>query len=404
MPPLSNGLALVTPLIRRPNRLIRLLGRHGAGERLGSRAPLALLALGTLASACGTADGSTGGRGGDTAYVGVAVGLANPARYADLFVGVELAFEQLNAKRAAGTPPLALRRAPDTATTDVLVATAFRDDAKVVAVVGHTESNATIAAAPVYADREHDGRNPLVAVTPATARHVTRVSPWIFRVNATVVEQGQALARFVADSLGHRRAGLLFRNDVSGKDFVRAFTEEFGRRGGVVVERDPFSEQINEFEPYARRLVKEKVPSVVVSGNAPEVRSIMRELAKAGGAPTVLATNGPAASDTGNFKGLRYVVLFSPDRPVSPEGAQFVSAFTTKASHAPDHWGALGYDAAMMIGLAVHEKGATRRAIREWFDAATSERRSHAGATGPIAFDGNRDPVNKQVLIGEVTR
>ena len=353
--------------------------------------------------ACSGSARRLGSRSGDTAYVGVAVGLTNPGRYADMFDGVQLAFDQLNAKRTGGQPILALRRAPSAADSPVKIATAFRDDPSVVAVVGHTESDATIAAAPVYADRDHNGRNPMVAVTPATSLQVTKVSPWIYRVNANVAEQGRTLARYVADSLHLQRSAVLYRNDPMGKDFVRAFTAEYNSKGGTVVERDPFTEQIGDFDGYARRLVMEKVPSVVVSGNPPQTRSVIHALHQAGGAPAVLATNGPGASDTGDFKGLRYVLLFSPDRPVSSEGRDFVSAFKARMNHAPDHWGALGYDAAMMIGLAVHANGADRSRIRDWF-AAVGTARPHPGATGAIAFDADRNPVNKSVLIGTVDK
>lgn len=321
-----------------------------------------------------------------------------------MFLGVQLAFDELNAKRPPSAPALALRRAPDSADSPVKIATAFRDDASIVAVIGHTESAATIAAAPVYADREHDGRDPVLAVTSASAMQVTRVSPWIYRINADMSQQARTLARFVSDSLGIRRTGVLYRNEPSGKGFLRAFSEEFSKRGGEVIQRDPFTEDIRDFDAYARRLVMEKAPSVVVSGNSPEVRSIMRALRDAGGAPAVLATNGPSASDTGDFNGLRYIVLFSADRPVSAEGAQFVAAFKARHDHAPDHWGALGYDSAIMIGLAVHEKGHDRKGIRDWFATVGTERPPHPGATGAISFDPQRDPVNKTVLVGTVAR
>lgn len=332
------------------------------------------------------------------------MGLTNPARYRDMFDGAQLAFDELNSKRPPKAPVLAVRRAPTSADSPVKIATAFRDDPAVVAVVGHTESAATIAAAPVYADREHDGKNPLVVATPATAMQVTRVTPWIYRYNADVSEQARTLARYVSDSLGLRRAGVLYRNEPSGKDFLRAFTEEFAKRGGEVIERDPFTEDISDFDAYARRLVKKNAPSVVVSGNSPEVRSVMRALREAGGSPAVLATNGPAASDTGDFNGLRYVVLFSAERPVSAEGIRFVSAFRARFDHAPDHWGALGYDGAMLIGRAVHEKGANRKALRDWFAAVGKGQPPHPGVTGAISFGANRDPVNKTVLVGTVAR
>jgi branched-chain amino acid transport system substrate-binding protein len=353
------------------------------------------------AVACGGGSGAVGRSGGDTVYVGVAVGLTNPERYVHMFEGVQLAFDSANKLRPAGTPALALRRAPKEADSPVKIATAFRDDPSIVAVIGHTESDATIAAAPVYADRAHGGRDPVPVVTSSGAVAVTRVSPWIYRVNVTIAEQGRLLARY-ADSLGLKRAGVLYRNEPSGKDFVRAFAEEFGKNSGVVTERDPFTEDIWDYDAYARRLVKTGAQLVAVAGNSPQSRATIHALHAAGGTPIVVATNGPSAKDTGDFRGLRYIVLYSPEHPVSAEGAAFAEQFRARFDVKPDHWAALGFDAASLLARAVHDVGPQRKAIREWLGTVGKTRPAHLGATGSIAFDDNRDPMNKQVLIAEV--
>jgi len=362
-----------------------------------------VLVLSLALAACGHVSPSFGRSGSDTAYVGVAVGLTNPERYTHMFDGVALAFDSLNKIRPEGAPPLALRRAPTTADSPVKIATSFRDDPTIVAVIGHTESDATIAAAPVYADRAHDGKDALPVVTPAGANSVTRVSPWIFRVNVTIGEQGRVLARY-ADSLGFKRAGILYRNEPSGKDFVVAFTEEFEKHGGVVIEHDPFTEDIWDFDAYAKRLVKNGAQIVAVAGNIPQGRAAIHALRVAGGKQPVLSTNGPAAKDTGDFRGLHYTVLYSPDRPVAEEGARFARLFEARYGARADHWSALGYDAAMLIGRAVHDVGPSRSAIHDWLGTIGKARPAHAGATGSIAFDENRDPVGKKVMVTEVTR
>src|SRR5215207_7601003 len=270
-----------------PLSLVKRRTRWGTGSIATPRRPLRpivalALALPVGLAACGGSTPALGRSQADTAYVGVAVGLTNPERYAHLFEGVELAFDSLNKLRPKGVPPLALRRAPTTADSPVKIAGAFRDDRSIVAVIGHTESDATIAAAPVYGDRAHGGKDPVPVVTPAGAVAVTRVSPWIYRVNVTIAEQGRVLARY-ADSLGFKRAGVLYRNEPSGKDFVAAFAEEFGKRGGVVMERDPFTEDIWDYDAYAKRLVKNGAQIVVVAGNSPQARATIHALRVAGG-------------------------------------------------------------------------------------------------------------------------
>ena len=280
-------------------------------------APL-FAALVTTAGCSGRSSVFRGGAA-DTAFVGVAVGLTNVERYVDVFSGVQLALDQLNKQRTGDMPFLALRRAPTGAKTPIAVAVAFRDDPNVIGVVGHTESGPTIAAGAIYADREHDGEHGLVAISPtAGAQAVTWSSEWVFRVCPNTSEQARVVARYAADSLNLRRVGVLYRNEASGKESMRAFADEFTKRGGHVTERDPFTEDIPDFDAYGRRLTKTGAEGVVVgSGNAPEERAIIHALRAAGGHPVVLGWNPPESTDSAtinDFRGMRYVMLYSATR------------------------------------------------------------------------------------------
>ena len=127
------------------------------------------------ATGCHARSISAFGGGSDTAFIGVAVGLQSPERYATVYTGVQLAIDELNANRPSGAPVLALRRAPERAKTHVDIAAAFRDDPSVIGVVGHTESDPTISVAPIYDDRAHGGKNALVAISPtAGCRSISR--------------------------------------------------------------------------------------------------------------------------------------------------------------------------------------------------------------------------------------
>jgi branched-chain amino acid transport system substrate-binding protein len=179
---------------------------------------LAALALLPVLPACEGGFPSVVASSSDTVYVGVAVGLQNPERYENVFRGVELALDELNEVRQLGTPALALRRPPADAKSHIEVAAAFRDDPSVIGVVGHTESEPTLSAAPVYEDRENGGRRALVAVSPAASGTlVARSSEWVFRVCPVVDQQARAVARWLADSAGVSRAAVVYRSDASGR-------------------------------------------------------------------------------------------------------------------------------------------------------------------------------------------
>jgi branched-chain amino acid transport system substrate-binding protein len=348
----------------------------------------------------------------DTAFVGVAVGLQAPERYVDVFNGVQIALNELNASRPPGAPILALRRPPENARAAVQVAAAFRDDPRVVGVVGHTESDPTISAAAVYDDHDHGGRNAIVAVSPtAGAAGVTLASDWVFRVCPVVSQQAVTLARYMTDSLKLSRVAVVYRNDVSGREFLGTFTNVIAARDARLVERDPFAEELAEFDLYAARLAQRRPDGILVFGNAPDVRKLIRSLRAAGISPVVVSTNGPTHQDltrdssaARDYAGLRHLALFLPDRPATPTTVRFVLEFQLAFNRKPDHWGALSYDAAMLIGHAVQEVGTDRRKVRDWIASVGRGIPPYAGATGEIRFDQTRNPVDKAALVATVGR
>jgi ABC-type branched-subunit amino acid transport system substrate-binding protein len=88
-----------------------------------------------------------------------------------------------------------------------------------------------------------------------------------------------------------------------------------------LLERDPFAEEIAEFDLYAARLAAKKPDGVLAFANSSDVRKIVRALRGAGINPIVVSTNGPSAQDLArdsvavrDFTGLKYLALFLPDR------------------------------------------------------------------------------------------
>jgi branched-chain amino acid transport system substrate-binding protein len=346
----------------------------------------------------------------DTVYVGVAVGLNNPERYVNVFKGVQMALDELNASRGSG-PMLALQRAPEDARDAVEVAVAFRDDPRVIGVVGHTESDALISAGPIYADRANKGRKALVAVSPvAGAAKVTLGNEWIFRAGPIVTRQAQGLAQFAADSLGLRETAIIYRNDDFGKEFVKTFSAEFARRGGTVTLRDPFREEIAEFAAYARRIVRRQIPSIVLGANATDEIAAIAAMRSAGGSPVVLGFNpvpramldDPVVARQLSGVSFYTINLFLADSPLNDRARRFVGEFKERYGEQPDHWAALGYDAAMLIGLAVQASGADRHRVRDWVAEVGRSMPAYDGVAGEIRYDAEGDPIEKAVPIERV--
>jgi len=353
--------------------------------------------------------GSPGGpTAGDSLYIGVAAAVTEGN--AAYFRGVELAVERLNAERAAGERPYAMRRPLEEQPTQVAVAAAFRDDSDVVGVVGHTGSAQTMEAAPIYGDVEQGGRRALVAVSPtATNPRVTRASEWVFRVCPTDEDGAKALAQFAADSLRARRVAVIYRNDLFGRGFTRVFVPALAALGTPVLERDPYLAGLTEYEAYAERIARRDVDALVIAGGADDAAAIMRAVHRAGARPAVLGTDdvaglAAAAGGAREFERVRFTAFFLADRVTTVQARAFAATYRARFGAEPDHRAALSYDAAMLIGRAAAATGGDRRKVRDWIAAVGRTAPVHDGVTGPIRFNGWGDAVNKPVLIGSVAR
>src|SRR5574341_1099882 len=180
-----------------------------------------------------------------------------------------LAIDQINARGGvAGGRLLDLRFVDDSGNPDVAVrvAQALYDDRRVIAVVEHVTSGPTIAAARVYGS----GANPLAVISPsASSPELSGINPWFFRVCPTDVSHGPALARYARQTLGARRAAVLYANDDYGRGIRHLFVAEFRRLGGAVVEEDPYLPATPTLEPYLSRLRQSGGVDVLVLAGEP---------------------------------------------------------------------------------------------------------------------------------------
>jgi branched-chain amino acid transport system substrate-binding protein len=365
--------------------------------------PVGVVLLTTVLAACSSAPAATLRGGADSLYVGVAFSTDSSIDTRGYANGVKLALDKLNATRPRGARPLGVRL-PVRGASDVLIAASFRDDPKIVAVVGHTGSAATIAAAPIYADAEHGGRHALLDITPtATNPRVTKTTSWVFRVCPTDDDAARALARYAADSMHAKRIAIIYRDDLFGRGYTVAFTNELATRHMAVVERDPYLRGIAEYDAYAIRLTQRNVDAVVLAAGANEAVDILRAIRRAGSKARFLGSDDLASfnadpASAREFSGLRYTAFYDPQRSGSVTQA-FAESYQKTFNLPADQKAALAYDAATLIGEAVFAVGPDRSRVRTWV--------AHApqldGVSGTIRFNGvGGDPVEKPVAIGVV--
>ena len=317
----------------------------------------------------------------------VTVGAAGPwgARYGRMNRrGIELAVEEINARQLIPGRTLRVVHRDDrgSGALAATVAEEFVVNPEIVAVIGHVNSGAMVAAAKVY-----DGELPAVATT-ASSPDLTGVSPWVFRVISSDSVNGADIARFAA-RLGYRRAAVLYENNSYGRGLADAFRRGFA---GEVVSTDPIGTGPDDFEPFITYYARVTRPDVVfVAGTEQSGVAVLREARRQRFGAAFLGGDGwtGVVTDTAASEGAYVGAPFSADDP-HPQARRFVAAYRKKYHDTPDGNVALAYDATMLVARAIAHAGPERAAVREYL-AATARRPAYVGVTGPIRFKDNGD-------------
>jgi branched-chain amino acid transport system substrate-binding protein len=311
--------------------------------------------------------------------------------------GMELAVAEINAAGGVGGRPLRLRDRNDEGKgeTAATIAQEFVADPRVIAVVGHVNSSAMVAAARVY-----DGNLVSVATT-ATSPDLSGISPWVFRVISSDSANGLALARF-ASGLGRKRAAILYENNAYGRGLTESFRRNFG---GDVVSVDPISEDTRDFEPYVAFLAQRRPDVVFVAGTERSGIALLREARRQRLRADFVGGDGwtGIVDDTAAAEGAYVAAPFTAEDP-RPEARRFVAAFRRRYDGlSPDGNAALAYDATKLLARAITERGADRAAVRAYL-ASLAHGAGYAGVTGVIKFEPSGDPMGRGIVLTRVQR
>ena len=248
-------------------------------------------------------------------------------------------------------------------------------------------------------------RTPSRSSTPAGAVAVTRVSPWIYRVNVTIARTGaraRALRRFARLQAGRRplsqrtvgkglRGGVHRRVREARRRRHRARSVHRGHHGLRRV-REAHREDGNA----GRRRRREH------SAGARDDPCAARP---ADGSRSCSAPMAPRRRTRATSAGCGTSCSIRPDRPVAPRERRSRRCSHARYGTTADHWAALGYDAAMLIGRAV-----ARRRDRIARRFATGSARSDRSRPRMPARPGRSRsmstaiPVDKNVMVAEVAR
>jgi branched-chain amino acid transport system substrate-binding protein len=279
----------------------------------------------------------------------------------------------------------------------VRVAQAIVADDDVLAVVGHCNSRATLAAGPIY----QGAAVPVITAT-STNPGIAQLGDYIFRVVGNDNDQAKALANTVWQEA--RRTALVFVDleDAYSRGLADNFQQQYERLGGQVI-TNPFT-----IGGEIRITVDPRdAEAVVVTGEYADAGKIARMLREMGSTAPILGgdavySQGLFASGGEAARGVRATAFYHytvRNSPLLPRAEEFARQFEAVIHAPPNHNMATSYDATSLMLDALREGSTTRQGIQAYLAGIGRSRPAYMGVTGRIALDANGEAVGKPWVL-----
>ena len=270
----------------------------------------------------------------------------------------------------------------------------------VVAVIGEVASSNSLAAAPICQS------NKVPMITPSSTNPaVTEKGDYIFRMCFIDPYQGEAMANYLFDKLGKKKAAILIdvKSDYS-TGLASFFERTFVSKGGKIVGKQSYAQGDSDFRAQLTTLKSGNPDVIFVPGYyndigqiAIQARDLGMNMPLAGGdgweSPKLIEIGGKALE--GSFYSNHYHV----DDP-SPAVREFVQKYEARFGAKPDSLAALGYDSARVLVDAIKRAGTTEGPKLRDAIAATKD---FSGVTGNITLGPDRNPIGKKLVVLQIT-
>jgi branched-chain amino acid transport system substrate-binding protein len=270
-------------------------------------------------------------------------------------------------------------------------------EGKVIAVIGGGTSNNFRAAAP----EAQAARVPLIAPS-ATDPQVTQVGDYIFRTCFVDAFQGEVMARFAANTLKAKKAGILLDFNSSYSRGLSDFFElSFSRLGGQVVSKQLYTAGDRDYRGQLNAL-REVAPDVIfIPGYYEDVALMAKQARQIGITQALLGADGWDAPELwdrgGDALNGSYISSHYSAEDQAPLVQKFVKNYKERYGNLlPDAHAALGYDSLRVVAEAIGRSGAIGGAKLRDELAAT---KGFSGVTGVISMNGERNAVKPAVVL-----
>jgi branched-chain amino acid transport system substrate-binding protein len=276
--------------------------------------------------------------------------------------------------------------------TAIATADSLGRDPRVVGVVGHSNSAASIAAAQIY------NAHRLTQLAPTTTAPLYGdAGPYSFRMVPDDTEQGRFLASVLTADEANRRVAVVYVNDDYGRALWKALEAALDGSGAAVVSQTPILEAWDSTAmTLAARSVAEAHPDVVVwLARAPDLQSFRGTFVPLAPGVEFLASDGIDSAtlfgpDNRPFRGVTFVRFLDPAQQ-GPALQAFRARYRATFHREATADAVLAYDATRLLADAVLSGARTREEVHSHLRSLTGGTRTHPGLAGPVWFGARRE-------------
>ena len=344
------------------------------------------LLVGLLAG-CSTNNGSKAES--NTIRIGLAAPISGTqAQYGQAFKnGAELAATQINDAGGINGKNVEIVIQDDKGDSNeaVNVANKLVSDKSVLAVVGHFNSSATLATAPVY------NKNKIVQISPSSsAPGVTDAGEYTFRVITTDAFQADYLADW-SKELGYDKVALIYEQSDFGLGLLDVYQKSAPDNNINIVAAEAYNPGDKDFSTILTTIKNKQPEAIFIGGFYNEAALIAQQAQKLNLDVDFIGVDSlysEALFELGgdSVEGLKLIGFFYPGGD-NEAATKFADDYQAAYNSKPDTYAAYSYVATSVVIEAIKEKGADRESIKTYLETL----KDYKGATGVLSFDANGD-------------
>lgn len=268
-------------------------------------------------------------------------------------------------------------------------------DSKVVAVVGHFNSGASIPASKIYSD----AGIPQISPSSTNPKYTQQGFKTTFRVVANDDQQGPVGAKFALQKLKPKTIAVIDDSTAYGQGIADTFEATAKAGGAKIVAREHTTDKDTDFKAILTKIKGRKPELIFFGGIDPQAGPMAKQMTELGIKAKFMGGDGIQTQNfiklAGNAAEGAMASMPGLPKDQMPGGARFLEKFKARFNAEVELYAPMGYDAVFVFVEAMKRANSTDPAKF----LPEIGKTDYQGVIGPIAFDDKGDLKNGPITI-----